>query len=241
VQSAKRSGWQVLCNSCWALAAVVLWNVTYAPSSVHAQIFNSIVSPLPSSSAYNREKWCSVEPTRGNAYSRALVMAVLGHFACCLGDTLASELGILARHPPRLLLVGKKVPPGTNGGMTIWGTWCSVVGGAVMGLVMGLSLVLENPACRHAAGGSGVTHVGMFIWKLIGWGGFGGGFGSLVDSVLGASVQKTRYDENKKMILQDGNSGGTGINGVDLLTNNQVNLVSSLVAAGVLAWMTSSI
>ncbi|TBU36320.1 integral membrane protein DUF92-domain-containing protein, partial [Dichomitus squalens] len=51
------------------------------------------------------------------------------HFACCLGDTLASELGILSRSPPILITTLKRVPPGTNGGLSVLGTLASVGGG----------------------------------------------------------------------------------------------------------------
>ncbi|TBU41905.1 integral membrane protein DUF92-domain-containing protein, partial [Dichomitus squalens] len=48
------------------------------------------------------------------------------HFACCLGDTLASELGILSRSRPILISTLKPVPPETNGGLSVVGTLASV-------------------------------------------------------------------------------------------------------------------
>ena len=55
--------------------------------------------------------------------------------------------------------------------MSIGGTVASVVGGAFVGLVMGLCLVLENSKC--AVNASGV------LVDTIAWGCIGGGFGSL--------------------------------------------------------------
>lgn len=215
VDAGYRTGWQVLCNSCWAVIAVTLWNATHVPGSIHSSIFGG--SLQLSGEEYKPDAWCVVDGGR-----RSLLFAVLGHFGCCLGDTLASELGILSKRKPRLVTTLREVPRGTNGGMTAWGTACSVAGGAIIGLVMGICLLLENEACS-----SGV------LWKLVGWGAFSGGFGSLVDSLLGATVQRTRFSVERGVVLQDGSATtGKVVSGWDVLTNNQVNLVSSAVVVG---------
>ena len=47
-----------------------------------------------------------------------LTLSYLVFFACCVGDTCASEPGILSKSLPRLVTKPwKKVPPGTNGGV----------------------------------------------------------------------------------------------------------------------------
>jgi len=78
------------------------------------------------------------------------------------------------------------------------------------------------------------------LTDLAAWGTFAGFVGSLIDSLLGATVQRTRYDKTKKLILQDDSaerSSTTVISGLNLLTNNQVNLVSSLITAAVVAYL----
>ena len=55
---------------------------------------------------------------------------------------------------------------------------------------------------------------------------FAGLFGSLVDSLLGATVQQTRYSNTKKLVLQDDSKDVDAVNvisGMNLLTNNQVS------------------
>ena len=55
---------------------------------------------------------------------------------------------------------------------------------------------------------------------------FAGLFGSIVDSLLGATVQQTRYSKKKKVVLQDDSQDVDGVNvisGWNLLTNNQVS------------------
>ncbi|KAF8910231.1 integral membrane protein DUF92-domain-containing protein [Mucidula mucida] len=186
-----RTGWQVLSNSAAAAVCGVAWNYLY----------------------FDVPPTCSVDPSEG--YSRALVFGALGHFACCLGDTLASELGILSPGKPRLVTTWRPVPPGTNGGMSVGGTIASVVGGATMGVVMGVVVALEG--CSWAV-----------LPQMVLWGALGGGAGSLADSILGATIQETRYSEERKMIMHhDGNA----INGWNILTNNQVNVVSSVLTA----------
>jgi uncharacterized protein (TIGR00297 family) len=99
---------------------------------------------------------------------------VFSHFACCLGDTLASELGILSKSPPILITTLKPVPPGTNGGLSVLGTIASLAGGFVMGLTLAATLAIENPVCRQ----NWVTE----LVPLLLWGTAAGGLGSLVGS-----------------------------------------------------------
>lgn len=75
--------------------------------------------------------------------TRPLIFAALGHFSTAMADTLASEMGILSASPPRSILSLRPVPPGTNGGVSWTGIRYSLIGGAVMGLVMALDLYVE--------------------------------------------------------------------------------------------------
>ncbi|KAF8639024.1 hypothetical protein AX17_001776 [Amanita inopinata Kibby_2008] len=114
----------------------------------------------------------------------------------------------------------KPVPPGTNGAISFGGTISSVVGGVVVGLVMGLSLVAENSFC-----GRGV------LMECVMWGGYAGGIGSLIDSFMGATIQETLYSEERKVVVQRKGKGVKKVGGWNVLTNNQVNLLSSTLCA----------
>lgn len=236
-----RNGWQVLSNSAAAVTAAFLWNAIFVPSSIHARIAHSLGLNVPEAlnlastiPTYDRSPtgWCPLEVKVSDGYSKLLMFAVLGQFSCCLGDTLASELGILSRSQPRLITTFKPVPPGTNGAMSIGGTLASVVGGALVGLVMGVTLVLENAKCALQPGPRGVL-VETIVWGMV-----GGGFGSMLDSLLGATIQQTRYSESKKVVLQDNSTelDSKKISGVNVLSNNQVNLVSSVVCSALIGW-----
>ncbi|KAJ7683956.1 integral membrane protein DUF92-domain-containing protein [Mycena rosella] len=223
-----RSGWQVLSNSLSATLACACWNILFVPKGVHAWIWGALTAgalEMPTiARTYTSDGWCPLSKDGNSGWSRALLFAALGHFACCLGDTLASELGILSSSPPRLITTGKTVPPGTNGGVSVGGTLASLVGGVTMGLMMSICLILENSACRSS-------------WFTISrdlamWGGLGGLGGSGIDSLLGATIQMTRYDDERKLVVEDGEKAKLKvISGWDILTNNQVNVVSSLCCA----------
>jgi len=145
---------------------------------------------------------------------------------------LASELGILSKSPPILITTFKLVPPGTNGGLSVLGTVASLVGGFIMGLTLAITLAIENPVCRQ----DWVTE----LVPLLLWGAAAGGLGSLIDSFLGATVQETRQSSKTKRILPDEvrttvTERPIVINGMDILTNNQVNLLSSILTSYLLA------
>jgi len=229
-----RTAAQVFSNSASALVATLLWGALHAPgfpgSRVTSVLFD--VHPEP----YSHSSWCPLDPSVSNGWSRALLFVVLGHFACCLGDTLASELGILAHSPPILLTTLKTVPPGTNGALSAIGTAASVAGGTVMGLTMWTTLVVENAVCRSSAG--------PLLNELLLWGSIAGGLGSLLDSLLGATLQRTQYSTTRKRILIDTSRPTSPdpekdlqvVSGIDVLTNNQVNLISSAATALALAY-----
>lgn len=127
-------------------------------------------------------------------------------------DTFSSELGILSKHSPRLLTSWnfRRVPPGTNGGITVLGTMAGFLGAAIIALT---SLLLL-PFCPVGAtsglsgrpglqGGSGWTQQEKSLW-FIGvtiW----GGLGSLLDSALGGWFQASVVDvRTGKVIEGDG-------------------------------------
>lgn len=222
-----RSGWQVLCNSIWGFLAAVIWNVMYSPNSIQAKVLGGMIES--NQEAYISEGWCAVR----SGWSRTLIFGVLGHFGCCLGDTLASELGILSDSPPRLVTTWKIVPAGTNGGMSVSGTIWSGIGGGLIGIMMGVILVIENQACDHDV---------WILVEMVGWGTFAGLFGSFVDSLLGATVQQTRYSKEKRVVLTSEDYSHNDykvISGFNVLTNNQVNLLSSFLSTLVVAVMAS--
>ncbi|KAH9842407.1 integral membrane protein DUF92-domain-containing protein [Rhodofomes roseus] len=221
-----RSAAQVLCNSASAFAAGLAWSALFVRGSVLGGVLGDA---LPPQVPYDFDEWCPLTPPASASWSRPLLFVLLGHFACCLGDTLASELGILSRSPPILITTLKTVPPGTNGGMSVTGTFASLGGGLVMGITLAISLLVESSACR--------AHWQNILLPLAAWGTAAGGLGSLLDSFMGATIQRTRFSNTTKRILTDESPEPTKdvdvkvVSGLNILTNNQVNLLSSIVVA----------
>ncbi|CAL1703086.1 unnamed protein product [Somion occarium] len=223
-----RNATQVLCNSLSAFLAAVLWSAYFAPQSWEAKLFGGYA---PKEVPYDSSEWCALSTTVAGGRSRILLFVALGHFACCLGDTLASELGILSTTPPVLITTLKTVPPGTNGGISKNGTFASLLGGFIMGVTFTASLLIESSACRA---------VWYNVVPLIWWGTLAGVLGSMIDSLMGATIQETKYSTKTKKILTDeshvpqSSSDLRTVSGFNLLTNNQVNLLSSMLTATIL-------
>jgi hypothetical protein len=104
-----------------------------------------------------------------------------------MGDTLASEFGILSSSPPILLTTLITVPPGTNGALSLIGTAASIGGGMAMGWMMWAALSVENAVCRDQTGD-------LFL-LLLGWGAVAGGLDpSCVLSSIGHRNRVSRAD-----------------------------------------------
>ncbi|KAI7861122.1 integral membrane protein DUF92-domain-containing protein [Circinella umbellata] len=164
---------------------------------------------------YERELSCFDE----NRSSVVLFWAYMGHYACCAGDTWASELGILNRSWPISIIKFKKVPPGTNGGVSPLGLAASIGGGATVGLAGAIALAIQQP-CHGLP------------WEIVALGGLAGLGGSLIDSILGATVQRTLYSDKRKMVVED-DKDATLISGWNIMDNHQVNFVSSVLTSAI--------
>ncbi|RXT13863.1 DUF92 domain-containing protein [Ammoniphilus sp. CFH 90114] len=148
----------------------------------------------------------------------------LGIMATVNADTWGTELGVLSKKSPRHILNGKSLQPGESGGISIFGTLSSLLGGLFIGACAVLFLYVE---------------AGVLDWDLIIIGGISGLLGSLVDSLLGASLQRMYkctkcYRETEK--THHCNQRTHQIRGYRWCNNNMVNSVSSLVG-GMCAWL----
>ncbi len=155
----------------------------------------------------------------------------LGVMATVTADTWATELGTLSKAAPRLITTGRTVEVGTSGGVSPLGTGVSFVGGLLIGLTAGLLAPLA----------------GLLPWSaalpLALAGALSGAAGSLIDSLMGATVQQIYYcDTCQKETERKVHRCGTTTRpsrGWGWLNNDLVNLISS-VGGGLVAVLLAS-
>jgi uncharacterized protein (TIGR00297 family) len=141
----------------------------------------------------------------------------VGALAAAAADTWATELGLLSRRQPRLITNLKPVEAGTSGGVTPEGLTASL-GGA---LVVGLTWAVMGGNWR-----------GMPVALVSGLG------GSLVDSLLGATVQALYRCPMCGALTETVVHPACGqpadlVRGHRWITNDAVNALSTLAGAAI--------
>lgn len=144
-------------------------------------------------------------------------------------DTFATELGTLSKNPPRnILKPWKKVVPGTSGGISVLGTLASLLGAMEISCLYFLFLILFNTSLIQ----NNLIHV-MFIVILTTLLGF---TGSLIDSVLGATIQEMYWceqcgTETEQAFHVKCSQPTKKMRGITKFNNDVVNFVSALIAS----------
>lgn len=142
--------------------------------------------------------------------------------AAANADTWATELGVLNPRKPTLIISGKPAEAGTSGAVSLVGTLASTAGAALIAL---LSWFLK-PAGWNALSG----------FELVLWVTLCGLAGSLVDSILGATVQAIYYCDTCQKETEKHPRHGCGtetylIRGKKWMDNDWVNLGCTLSAS----------
>ncbi len=118
----------------------------------------------------------------------AFVMAAFGNYAGFIGsiatataDTMASEVGVVTT--PRLITNFKKVPPGTDGGISVVGTLAGILGAGLIGIAAYMLGVYPD------------------LTKTLAIALVAGTAGCFVDSLLGAVLEIKGYLNNEHVNL----------------------------------------
>ena len=132
-------------------------------------------------------------------------------------DTWGTELGILNPTPPRMITdLRKRVEKGTSGGVSLFGTFASLIGSAVIAFLSALLNPTDTLNTGH--------------WSLFPLITFAGLAASLFDSFLGATVQAMYYcptdkKETEKHPLHTCGTQTVHLRGRKWLTNDGVNFM----------------
>ncbi|KAK7205714.1 integral membrane protein DUF92-domain-containing protein [Myxozyma melibiosi] len=148
--------------------------------------------------------------------SDILAIGVIAQYAAVTADTWSSELGILSRSRPILITTMRPCPPGTNGGVSQTGLISAFAGGAFVGLLT----ALFAPFCDSWSLVSRLRLI--FGIAIVGF------TGSILDSLLGATLQQSVANDSGVIIEVEGGEkkrlSGKIVSGADVLSNNGVNL-----------------
>ena len=115
-------------------------------------------------------------------YYLPFVGGFIGAIATATADTLASEIGVLDKHP-RLITTFQKVDPGTNGAVSALGTSIGIVGAAIIGIAAYFLGIVANP-------------LSAILVSVI-----SGTVGCFMDSILGALFENRGFITNEHVNL----------------------------------------
>ena len=151
---------------------------------------------------------------------------VQAYLACCCADTWASELGILSRAKPRLITNFKQVPRGTNGGVSLLGTAAGAAGSLFVGAVFyGCSVLLSSEAELRLPKARQNFTIALAA----------GVVGNLIDSLFGATLQYSGFDERLQKVVARPGQGVKHISGLNVLSNTGINFLSATLTACIAA------
>lgn len=153
--------------------------------------------------------------------------AFSGALAAANADTWATELGVLGSARPRLITTGKPVERGASGGVSLPGSLAALGGAALIAL---LAVLLWGGRPQSSA----LSQPQSLAW--LAWITGSGFAGSLVDSLLGATVQAVYFcptcqKETERYPTHICGSPTRRVRGFAWLDNDWVNIICTLTGA----------
>src|SRR5579871_426531 len=186
-----------------------------------------------------------------------MLTIICSNYAAVAADTFSSELGILSTSPPVLITAPwRRVPPGTNGGVTATGIQAGLLGASIISI----TATLLMPFCSTSSTSQELRGQNLG-WETLSKVKFAlsviiiGICGSLLDSLLGAVLQASVVDVRSGKIVEGDGGGKVPIHAItltptsekkqdsaqesrrievghDILSNNGVNLLMASMMSG---------
>lgn len=157
------------------------------------------------------------------------ILGVVTALASANADTWASEVGLLSKSNPVSIITWEPIEKGVSGGISLLGTFASLMGAAFISLISIAGYVISF-------GNNGKLLL-LFILPTL-----GGFLGSLIDSILGATVQAKYISCISNTITEKKYSDGVAnalYSGVDVFDNNFVNFASGLLSSIIMVGFTT--
>lgn len=135
--------------------------------------FGNCFIPLIFVVAYGALGGTTYVPYLGYLDHNIFMIGYLGAMATATADTMASEIGSTYRGQPIMITTLRRVPPGTDGGVSLLGEAASIFGALAIALVaIPLGLTANSVSTM------------VFLTVLVGF------LGTNIDSLLGATLQR---------------------------------------------------
>lgn len=154
-------------------------------------------------------------------HNPVFLLAYAVSFAEATADTWASEIGVLSKNKPLCILNFKPLEKGMSGGISTLGTTFAFLGASFISSIYFIAYIIIYKDIKQG-------FVYSILCLLIGFA------GSIIDSILGASVQAQYYCEALKTTTEKSMYNDIPnklIKGIAFINNDMVNLTSNLISA----------
>ncbi|MCW3135457.1 MAG: DUF92 domain-containing protein [Canidatus Methanoxibalbensis ujae] len=145
----------------------------------------------------------------GISHNPLFLLGFSGAVATACADTFSTEIGQALCRNPRLITNLKRVPVGTNGGVSVQGLLAALLGSSLiavpMSLLYGQSNGLLNLIIPPSSAVRSVSIAPHVLSALITISGF---FGSIADSIFGATLENRSRLNNHEVNILATLSGG---------------------------------
>lgn len=140
-------------------------------------------------------------------------------FAASNSDTWASEIGVLSKGKTISIITGREIEKGVSGGVSLLGTVAALLGATVIGLlytILNIAFLGYDKNCFEI----------LLLIVVLGF------LGSIVDSILGVTVQGHYINESNGNVTEKKFNGKKENNlksGYKFINNDVVNILSNLI------------
>lgn len=140
-------------------------------------------------------------------------------FATSNSDTWASEIGVLSKGKTISIITGKRIEKGVSGGVSLLGTLSAMLGATIIGVSYTILYIFTFEYDKN------ILKILLLVIVL-------GFLGSIVDSILGVTIQGHYVDELNGNVTEkkfNGRKENRLISGYRFINNDVVNILSNLI------------